>query len=182
VAAESEISGAELESAWRTVLAGVARAQQSIDRAVEESGVAASRFAVLFDLLLARGHRLPMSTLANDVAMTPGGFSKLADRMAREGLIDRRGSTSDRRVIHVTLTREGLTVARRARRAYQQALRSCVLDAMSPADLRAAADAFARFAPVQTTADSGDSQIDAPALPARRRPAVERRRANRGSS
>jgi DNA-binding MarR family transcriptional regulator len=182
VAAVSESSGAELETAWRTVVAGVSRAQQSIDRAVEESGVAPTWFAVLFELLLARGHRLPMSTLASRVAMTPGGFSKLADRMAREGLIDRRGSTSDRRVIHVTLTGEGLAVGRRARRAYQKALRASVLDAMNPADLTAAAAAFTGLAPQPPNVDSSLDQPTEPFVSGRQTRSAGRRRTDRRDS
>jgi DNA-binding MarR family transcriptional regulator len=152
--AEEEITSEELESAWRSVVAGVSRAQQAIDQAVDESGVSSAWFAVLLELLLAPGHRLPMSALANEVDMTPGGFSKLADRMAREGLIDRRGSMDDRRVIHVALTREGLLMARRARRAYRQAIRTHVLETISAADLSASAAAFARFTPVPDSSDA----------------------------
>ena len=60
--------------------------------------------------------RLPMTRLARDLTMTSGGFTKLADRMAREGLIDRRGSSDDRRVVYATLTDEGVQIAQRLRR------------------------------------------------------------------
>ena len=56
-------------------------------------------FAVLTLLLDSEDQRLPMSRIARDLAMTSGGFTKLADRMARDGLIDRRGSSGDRRVV-----------------------------------------------------------------------------------
>ncbi|MDQ6848888.1 MAG: MarR family transcriptional regulator [Actinomycetota bacterium] len=45
---------------------------------------------MLHSLLRAEDHRSPMSALAREVSMTSGGFTKLADRMARGGLIDRR--------------------------------------------------------------------------------------------
>jgi DNA-binding MarR family transcriptional regulator len=178
VAADAEITGAELETAWRSVVGGVSRAQRCIDQAVEEAGVPRAWFPVLLELLLIRGHRAPMSTLASEVAMSPGGFTKLADRMAREGLIDRRGSVSDRRVIHVALTEDGLVMARRARRAYQQALRLCVLPPLSAEDLAASARAFDRILPAEAGVDAPTPK---PALAPRRgdRPAGERRRGGR---
>ena len=61
-------------------------------------------FSVLTLLFDSDEQRLPMSRIARDLAMTSGGFTKLADRMARDGLIDRRGSSGDRRVVFAALT------------------------------------------------------------------------------
>ena len=67
---------------------------------------------------------MPMSVLARDVGMTSGGFTKLADRMARDGIIDRRGSDTDRRVVHASLTEVGLELAQRVSNVYVDALRA----------------------------------------------------------
>lgn len=83
-------------------------------------------FAVLHRLLRADDHRLPMSRLAKDLSITSGGFTKLADRMARDGLIDRRGSSGDRRVVYATLTPEGLELAHRLVADYRAAVREHV--------------------------------------------------------
>ncbi len=85
-------------------------------------------FAVLTLLLDSEDQRLPMSRIARDLAMTSGGFTKLADRMARDGLIDRRGSSGDRRVVFAALTESGQKMAHaRARGCYQRYLRELVL-------------------------------------------------------
>lgn len=109
------------------VLSAITGTQHRIATALEASGVPSQWFSVLHLLLHADEHRMPMTQLARDVSITPGGFTKLADRMGREGLIDRRGSTGDRRVVYATLTDKGLDAARRAETEYLAALRAHVL-------------------------------------------------------
>lgn len=135
----AEMSGEDLVADWQSVRAGVTRTQRRIDHIMEHSGLPARWFAVLNLLLRAEDHRLPMSVLARDMSMTTGGFTKLADRMAREGLIDRRGSLDDRRVVHARLTGDGLQMARQVTRVYQSALRECLLSIVTADELRSAA-------------------------------------------
>jgi hypothetical protein len=89
---------------------------------------------------------MPMTRLARDLSMTAGGFTKLADRMGREGLIDRRGSEGDRRVVYATLTDHGLEAARRGEQAYHLALRDIVLAALSTAQIVEISDALGSLA------------------------------------
>jgi hypothetical protein len=56
--------------------------------------------------------------------------------MAREGLIDRRGSSGDRRVVYATLTPAGTQLASRSVEQYQAALRENVLAVLSERRLR----------------------------------------------
>jgi DNA-binding MarR family transcriptional regulator len=133
----------ELLAHWRAVVEVITRVDQRLMADVEESGVPAQWFAVLRRLLYADGHRLPMSKLAREVSFTSGGFTKLADRMGREGLIDRRNSDGDRRVVFATLTPVGIAAARTGERAYLSALREHVLTALPDAELAAVSAAVA---------------------------------------
>ena len=135
----TEVSDDDLVAQWQDVISGVSTAERRIDQRLNDAGVPAQWFAVLRVLHAAEGHQLPMNALAREVSMTSGGFTKMADRMAREGLIDRRGSTHDRRVVNATLTDDGVRVATRALEAYLDALRECVLDIVSAPGLAAAA-------------------------------------------
>ena len=156
--AGTQVSDDDLAALWHSVTIGVARTQRRIDALVAESGVPAQWFAVLGLLLQADGHRLPMSVLARDVAMTSGGFTKLADRMAREGLIDRRGSALDGRVVHATLTADGLATAERVAVRYRDALRECL--GTLPGDGLAAMVAI-----MDTLAERGESvAVDEPEI------------------
>jgi DNA-binding MarR family transcriptional regulator len=126
---------------WELVRRVVAEAHQRIiARVADDSAFHEPSFGVLSALLHAPDRRLPMSRLAREAAMTTGGFTRLADRLGGAGLIDRRGSDQDRRVIYASLTPAGLREARRLERRYQAALREEVLGILSAHQLRVVAD------------------------------------------
>jgi DNA-binding MarR family transcriptional regulator len=132
----SDVSGDELITQWELVLAATDATHRHVLDRIESAGVPPAWFTVLRLLLQAADRRLPMSTLAREVSMTSGGFTKLADRMAREGLIDRRGSSGDRRVVYATLTAAGTQLASHSVQQYQAALRENVLAVLSERRLR----------------------------------------------
>ncbi len=127
---------------WELIARVVGRTQQQILTHVEDVGVPAQWFAVLHLLLISPDHRLPMNRLARELSITSGGFTKLADRMGREGLIDRRNSSGDRRVIYAALTSEGLELARRADRQYREAVRQLAHDVLTPDVLATTAESL----------------------------------------
>ena len=168
-----QVSDDDLDAFWHSVTIGMARVQRRVDALVAESGVPVQWFAVLHLLVQAEGHRLPMSVLARDLAMTSGGFTKLADRMAREGLIDRRGSSLDGRVVHATLTADGLAIAEQGAVRYREALREC-LGALPADRLAATAATMDTLAEISDPAVPDEPEITTaaprdPALPDRRR-------------
>ena len=73
---------------------------------------------VFFDVLIHVGgapdRRLTMSRLSADVALTPGGVTRLVDRMVEAGLVARENCPSDRRSIYVVLTPQGQAVLEQA--------------------------------------------------------------------
>jgi DNA-binding MarR family transcriptional regulator len=142
---ESQPSEDDLVAHWASVVHGVHATQQQVLADVERVGVPAQWFAVLHLLLRAPDERLPMSTLARDLSMTSGGFTKLADRMARDGLIDRRGSSGDRRVVYAALTDRGRAIGRDGVRSYAEAIRSRVLDAITADDVQRMADVVGKL-------------------------------------
>jgi DNA-binding MarR family transcriptional regulator len=165
----------DLVDHWRSITSGVRWAEQRVGQVLEDFGVSAQWFAVLHSLLRAEGHRSPMSVLAREVSMTSGGFTKLADRMAREGLIDRRSSVNDRRVVHAALTADGLVMAQQATRLYQDALREYLLGVVSADDVASAAATMGALSDAHAARvhdeDSGDIFMTegAAARPDRRR-------------
>jgi DNA-binding MarR family transcriptional regulator len=133
--ADGAMSDEELLACWLLVTQSVARTQHRVSEQVEQSGIPAQWLVALHLLFEAPGRRLPMSRLARDLGMSSGGFTKLADRMARDGLIDRRGSSADRRVVYATLTPDGARMARQADESFATALREHVLGVVTEADL-----------------------------------------------
>ena len=164
---------AELVADWQRIRAGTASVQHRLDQAVEGVGVPAQWFAVLHMLQAAPDQGLPMTVLARDLAMTSGGFTKLVDRMAKDGLVDRRGFAGDRRVVHAALTEQGRDSARRAEQIYLDTLREALLTHVDRTDLAAAGgtlDALAR-AHTDTAAI-----VDPALLTTQRDPALPERR------
>jgi DNA-binding MarR family transcriptional regulator len=167
------VTGSDDESTavrdWELVRRVVAEAHQRIlARVADDNGFHEPSFGVLSALLHAPDRRLPMSRLAREAAMTTGGFTRLADRLGGAGLIDRRGSDQDRRVIYASLTPAGLREARRLERRYQTALREEVLGVLSARELRLVADTLRSL-------DSAHGlEPEAPTM--RHEPATERRR------
>ena len=137
--------GPDLIRTWNAVTRGVSAVQHGLATSAESAGISAPYVPVLLVLLDADEHRLPMSRIAKDLAMTSGGFTKLADRMARDGLIDRRGSSGDRRVVFAALTDRGRLVAREASKLYSSFLRERVLGAVSEDELHSIADISERL-------------------------------------
>jgi DNA-binding MarR family transcriptional regulator len=64
-----------------------------------------------------------MSQLSAILGFSTAGTTKVADRLAEAGLIERAPSSADRRVILVTLTEHGLNVAAQAISTFLGALR-----------------------------------------------------------
>lgn len=154
---------------WELVRRVIARTDVRILAQVAEPDMPEQSFNVLHVLLHAPQRRMPMTQLAREMLMSSGGFTKLADRLGREGLIDRRGSEDDRRVVYAALTVEGVRVAKAAERRYHAALRDVLFDAVSPH----------RLHDIATWLQALDREPGGPtetALPTRRDPSMPERR------
>jgi DNA-binding MarR family transcriptional regulator len=155
VPAASQPASDEVVDAWLQIVDAAMRTQHRLLEKVSQSGVSDQWFGVLHLLLRAPEHRMPMTRLARDLSMTAGGFTKLADRMGREGLIDRRGSSGDRRVVYATLTDKGLDEARRGEQAFLEAVETVVLGPLNGKQVLGVAENLARLGNIvaHTTGD-----------------------------
>lgn len=146
---DSEDAGLVRE--WAAIVRGVDAVQHALALQLETLDMTLPYFAVLTLLLESEEQRLPMSRIARDLSMTSGGFTKLADRMARDGLIDRRGSSGDRRVVFAALTHSGQKLAETAMDVYRRYLRDQVLPIVSQDELHKVSEIARRLADVRTT-------------------------------
>ena len=71
------------------------------------TGLPHAWFEVLMRLSRSPGQQLKMSTLADQIALTTGGITRLIDRMQLEGYVDRSPCASDRRVSYAVMTESG---------------------------------------------------------------------------
>jgi DNA-binding MarR family transcriptional regulator len=77
-------------------------------------GVPDTWFEVLLRLGRTPGHRLRMTDLTEAVSFSSCGFTRLADRVAKEGLIRRDPDPADRRAALAALTDQGAEALDRA--------------------------------------------------------------------
>ncbi|QEA13097.1 MarR family winged helix-turn-helix transcriptional regulator [Comamonas flocculans] len=80
-----------------------------IERRMEPLGLTDAQWRPL--LCLSEGSPVTATDLARRCNLDTGGLTRLVDRLAAKGLCVRERSELDRRVVHVSLTTEGLRVA-----------------------------------------------------------------------
>ena len=175
-ARSDRLTDEQVIATWQDVIDGFTRAHRRIVAPVESGGLPEPHFAALMLLVRAQEQRLPMSRLAQELGMTSGGFTKLADRLARDGMIDRRNSAGDRRVVYAALTPLGEQTVRDAERTYAASVRTQVLAVIGGEQLVRVADTMKslRAANQSMEPDGVDAppfvaQDRDPSLPDRRR-------------
>lgn len=88
-----------------------ARLTRDLDRRLrDETGVTLQTLEVLLRVSRSPEGWIPLSQLADTVALTSGGLTRLVDRLVGEGLVARRRCADDGRVVRVVLTDRGVEV------------------------------------------------------------------------
>lgn len=117
----------DLLQQWHALHSGVRRLTDGLLADVEaENGLAPSSFTALMFLVAAPGQAAPMNQLSQALGFSTG-TTKVVDRLAEAGLVERRPSDSDRRVVYTALTSAGAERVLDASRALAQALRTRVV-------------------------------------------------------
>jgi DNA-binding MarR family transcriptional regulator len=111
------------------------------DRAV--TGLTAARASLLS--VLVYGGSQPIGRLADIEQVTPPAITKLVDGLESEGLVSRRRSHADRRIVEVIATPSGRMALERGRTARVTALADLLKD-LSDRDLGAVRSAAERLA------------------------------------
>ncbi len=109
---------------------------QQLGRALEQQcGIAHSWFEVLLRISRAEGGRISMGALAQQVALTSGGVTRLLDRMIAAGLVQRVPCPTDRRISFAALTHAGQSTLEKAARVHAANLQRA-FDGFTARDLR----------------------------------------------
>ena len=95
-------------TAWREMAACHAAACAALERELgERHGLGVSDFEVLERLAESEGRKFRAQDLAEAVHLSQSALSRLVDRLARHGLVERCGCDVDRRGVYVVLTEAG---------------------------------------------------------------------------
>jgi DNA-binding MarR family transcriptional regulator len=123
---------ADLITNWGLVVEGFSATQRVLQADLEQSGLQAIWFEVLLRLHRTPGGRLSMTQVADEVSFSSGGFTKLADRMAEAGYVERIGCPGDRRVTWMTITASGTEIITSVLDRHVAELRRSVLNVLGP--------------------------------------------------
>jgi DNA-binding MarR family transcriptional regulator len=135
------------EAAWRALARAVLVIPRLLDAdMLEAHGLNITEYNVLMNLSEAPKRSLRMSELANYVAITDSGLTRVLDRLSRRGLVERVRAHDDGRGQVAVLTRAGLARLKKAWPSHLASVRHHILDHLEGLDLVALADALTKIA------------------------------------
>ena len=125
----------DLVSTFGLLMEAYNSVERQLGAALEERvGVPHNWFEVMLRISRADDGLAPMGSLADQVALTGGGVTRMVDRMVAAGLVERVPCASDRRVVYARLTPEGHAVLDKAVSIHDDNLR-CMLADFSETEL-----------------------------------------------
>jgi DNA-binding MarR family transcriptional regulator len=99
-------------SQWGLVIEGFQSTNKKVHAEVSSAfALEPAEAETLLRLVRTPGERMPMAKLARDVAFSNGGFTKIADRLAKRSLVQRSPCPDDRRVVYLELSAHGKETA-----------------------------------------------------------------------
>ena len=131
--------------AWRGMLRAQAALAKALDAQLEAThGLQLSSYEVLMYLADAEEERMRMCDLASSILLSRSGLTRLVDRLAREGLLERVACSDDARGAFAKLTPAGREKLRAARATHLAGVRAMFLDLFTPEELDALGDSWDR--------------------------------------
>jgi DNA-binding MarR family transcriptional regulator len=113
----------ETLGAWRALLNVHRRVVAAVDAELQQADLPPlTWYDVLWPLRRAKGRRLRMGALAEQVTLSRTGLSRLIDRLEDAGLLRREPAPEDRRGSYVVLTPAGAALIRRMWPVYERVL------------------------------------------------------------
>jgi DNA-binding MarR family transcriptional regulator len=145
-AVKTNLSDTELR-AWQAFLHAHNQVTRRLDAELRsEHELPLNDYDVLLRLARAPDRRLRMTDLAERVMMSPSGLTRVVDRLASAGLVQRDRFDGDARVMLARLTHKGSLVLRRAARTHLRGIREHFTGQMTLAQLREVASALETIA------------------------------------
>lgn len=142
------------QEAWRGFLRAYAALVGELDAELEAAhGLPLTSFEVLGRLEAAPSQRMRMCDLADAVLLSRSGLTRLVDRLARDGLLERRSCSHDARGAFAVLTPEGEQMLEAARPTHLAGVRRRFLRRFDAVELERLTDVWERLAPEPPEAD-----------------------------
>jgi DNA-binding MarR family transcriptional regulator len=130
-------------SVWALFLTTHAVLVERIETRLAQAGMPPlAWYDVLWGLERAPDQRLRMSELAEKVVFSRSNLTRLVDRLADAGLVQRERSEEDRRGAYAVLTTEGKAMRRRMWPVYAQGIKELFEDCVTDAQAQVMAEAL----------------------------------------
>ncbi len=131
--------------AWRGMLRAHAALAKALDTQLEAAhGLQLSSYEVLMYLADAEDQRMRMCDLASTILLSRSGLTRLVDRLAREGLLERVACADDARGAFAKLTPLGRERLAAARVTHLAGVRAMFLDLFTAEELEVLGGAWDR--------------------------------------
>ena len=140
--------------AWRSYVETNADLMAALERDLASTGLDLGDYQVLVFLSETPARSLRMCDLAGRLQLSPSGLTRRLDGLVRSGLVERRGSDSDRRVMLAALTPKGLRVLEESAPIHVASVRRRMIDLLDDDELQVIANVFQKI----RTALEDDSQ------------------------
>ncbi len=123
--------------AWRAYIETVFELNAALEADLAEHGLTVGDYQVLVFLSEAEGLAMRMCDLAIQLQLSPSGLTRRLDGLVRAGVVERRPSETDRRVMLAVLTRKGSAALAKAAPTHVDSVRARILDRIDRGDLAA---------------------------------------------
>jgi MarR family transcriptional regulator, organic hydroperoxide resistance regulator len=124
----------DFDAAWDEFLGAMRRARGRAQQEAEREGLSIAQFQLIYPFAdLDRGESLSVGALAEAAGVAPPTATRTLDGLERQGIVERRPSSEDRRSVSVRLTGRGRKLLNR-KRALVEKKRDATYASLAPED------------------------------------------------
>jgi DNA-binding MarR family transcriptional regulator len=128
---------AEEMAAWRSYIETVVELNAALEADLAPHGLTLGDYQVLVHLSEAPRHEMRMCDLAALLQLSPSGLTRRLDGLVRMGVVERRPSDVDRRVMLAVLTEHGWSYLEKVAPVHVESVRVHIVDRLSREDMAA---------------------------------------------
>ena len=123
--------------AWRAYVETVVELNAALEADLAGHGLTLGDYQVLVFLSEAEERAMRMCDLAVRLQLSPSGLTRRLDGLVRSGLVERRPSEIDRRVMLAVLTPKGIAAMKAAAPTHVDSVRARIFDQIDRGDIAA---------------------------------------------
>jgi DNA-binding MarR family transcriptional regulator len=129
-------------AAWRSYVETVVELNAALETDLAPHGLTLGDYQVLVYLSEAPDHEMRMCDLAARLQLSPSGLTRRLDGLVRMGVVERRPSDLDRRVMLAVLTDHGWSYLEKVAPVHVDSVRHHIIDRLSREDMAVMARIF----------------------------------------